>query len=62
VFGSCRTIGTSLGKNVPALILRNLETGKPEKVYPRQEPSRVVPIDVFLRTYLAELSKHKLAV
>ncbi|MDE0721256.1 MAG: hypothetical protein OSB75_11990 [Dehalococcoidia bacterium] len=61
VFGSRRIIGTSFGKNVPALILKNLETGKPEEVYPRQEPGRVVPIAAFLRAYLGELSKHKLA-
>jgi hypothetical protein len=61
VFGSRRIIGTSFGKNVPELILRNLETGKPEEVYPRQEPGRVVPIAAFLRAYLGELSKHKLA-
>jgi len=59
VFGSRRIIGTSFGKNVPALTLRNLETGKPEEVYPRQEPGRVVPIAAFLRAYLGELSKHK---
>ena len=61
VFGSRRISGTSFGKNVPALIIRNLEAGKPEEVYPRQEPGRIVPIAAFLRAYLGELSKHKLA-
>lgn len=58
---SRRISGTLFGKNVPALIIRNLETGKPEEVYPRQEPGRIVPIAAFLRAYLGELSKHKLA-
>ena len=61
VVGSRRISGTSFGKNVPALIIRNLENGKPEEVYPRQEPGRIVPIAAFLRAYLGELSKHKLA-
>jgi hypothetical protein len=61
VVGSRRISGTSFGKNVPALIIRNLETRKPEEVYPRQEPGRIVPIAAFLRAYLGELSKHKLA-
>ncbi|MDE0823633.1 MAG: hypothetical protein OSB07_06655 [Dehalococcoidia bacterium] len=61
VFGSRRISGTSFGKNVPALIIINLEAGKPEEVYPRQEPGRIVPIAAFLRAYLGELSKHKLA-
>jgi hypothetical protein len=60
VFGSRRISGTSFGKNVPALIIRNLENGKPEEVYPKQEPGRIVPIAAFLRAYLGELSKHKL--
>ena len=58
---SRRISGTLFGKNVPALIIRNLENGKPEEVYPRQEPGRIVPIAAFLRAYLGELSKHKLA-
>lgn len=61
VFGNRRISGTSFGKNVPALIIINLEAGKPEEVYPRQEPGRIVPIAAFLRAYLGELSKHKLA-
>ena len=61
VFGSRRISGMSFGKNVPALIIINLEAGKPEEVYPRQEPGRIVPIAAFLRAYLGELSKHKLA-
>ena len=61
VFGSRRISGTSYGKGVPALIIRNLETGKPEEVYPRQEPGRVVPIAALLRAYVGELSKHKMA-
>ena len=61
VFGSRRISGTSFGKGVPALIIRNLETGKPEEVYPRQEPGRAVPIAAFLRAYVEELSKHKMA-
>jgi len=60
VFGSRRISGTSFGKNVPALIIRNLENGKPEEVYPKQETGRIVPIAAFLRAYLGELSKHKL--
>ena len=61
VFGSRRISGTSFGNHVPALIIRNMETGTPEEVYPRQEPGRVVPIAAFLRAYLGELSKHKMA-
>lgn len=61
VFGSRRISGTSFGNRVPALIIRNMETGTPEEVYPRQEPGRIVPISAFLRAYLGELSRHKMA-
>ena len=57
VFGSRRLSGTFFGKQVPALILRNLATGHPEAVYPHQEPGEVAPIAVFLRAYIDQLSK-----
>ncbi len=58
VFGSRRLSGTLFGKQVPALILRNLETGHPEAVYPHQEPGECATIAVFLRAYVNQLSKN----
>ena len=57
VFGSRRLSGTSFGKHVPALIVRNLGSDFPEEVFPHQESGEVVPIAVFLRAYLDELLK-----
>ena len=57
VFGSRRLSGTLFGKQVPALILGNLASGHPEAVYPHQEPGEVMPIAVFLRAYIEQLSK-----
>ena len=57
VFGSKRMSGTFFGKQVPALILRNLASGHPEGVYPHQEPGEVASIAVFLRAYIDQLTK-----
>ena len=57
VFGSRRLSGTAFGKHVPALIVRSLESGSPEEVYPRQESGEVVPIVAYLRAYHAALQK-----
>ena len=58
VFGSKRISGTFFGKQVPALILRNIETEHPEEVYPHQEPGEFALIAVFLRAYIDQLSKN----